>query len=136
MNQMDVIINLENIKNCESVAALMVRSGGLICHTNVDNNYSQALLITESLGKKGVVNYALDSVYENTYSIALGLVQDAEPILKKLDEYFEKNKRKIKLRVSCEERTRAEGCQTDRRILVYEPGNGRVGCGCPKHSQI
>ena len=103
MNQMDVIINLENIKNCESVAALMVRSGGLICHTNVDNNYSQALLITESLGKKGVVNYALDSVYENTYSIALGLVQDAEPILKKLDEYFEKNKRKIKLRASCEE---------------------------------
>ena len=77
MNQMDVIINLENIKNCESVAALMVRSGGLICHTNIDNNYSQALLITESLGKKGVVNYALDSVYENTYSIALGLVQDA-----------------------------------------------------------
>lgn len=96
-NPMDIVINLEQIKNCESVTALLVREGGLLCHTNIHNNYSQALLLIESLGKKGVINYALDSVYENTYEYALGLMHDAEPILERLDEYFEQNGRKRKV---------------------------------------
>lgn len=96
-NPMDVVINLEHIKNCESVTALLVREGGMLCHTNIHNNYSQALLLIESLGKKGVINYALDSVYENTYEYALRLLCDAEPILERLDAYFEQNSRKRKL---------------------------------------
>lgn len=96
-NPMDIVINLEHIKNCESVTALLVREGGLLCHTNIHNNYSQALLLIESLGKKGVINYALDSVYEDTYEYALGLLCDAEPILERLDAYFEQNSRKRKL---------------------------------------
>lgn len=94
---MDIVLNLEQIKNCESVTALMVREGGLICHTNIHNNYSQALLLIESLGKKGVVNYALDSVYENTYDYALSLMRDAEPMLDRLDEYFRQNSKRRRL---------------------------------------
>lgn len=96
-SSMDIVLNLEQIKNCESVTALMVREGGLICHTNIHNNYSQALLLIESLGKKGVVNYALDSVYENTYDYALSLMRDAEPVLERLDEYFEQNSKRRKV---------------------------------------
>ncbi len=93
-NFMDVVINLEDIKNCESVAAFVVRDGGLICHTNIDNNYSQALLITESLGKVGVLQYSLDSMYENTYDMVLELMKESEPVLAKLDSYFEGNRNK------------------------------------------
>ncbi len=93
-NFMDVVINLEDIKNCESVAAFVVRDGGLICHTNIDNNYSQALLITESLGKVGVIQYSLDSMYENTYDMVLELMKESEPVLAKLDSYFASNRNK------------------------------------------
>ncbi len=93
-NFMDVVINLEDIKNCESVAAFVVRDGGLICHTNIDNNYSQALLITESLGKVGVIQYSLDSMYENTYDMVLELMKESEPVLAKLDSYFAGNRNK------------------------------------------
>lgn len=103
-NMKDVIINLEDIKNCESVAALTVKEDGLLCHTNIDNNYSQALLITESLGKKGVTNYALDSVYENTYDIAMRLVKDCEPVFEKLDAYFENHIKKSKVVVKPEQK--------------------------------
>ena len=43
----DVVINLEEIKGCESVAALLVRSGGLVCHTNIGNAYSKGMLIAD-----------------------------------------------------------------------------------------
>lgn len=92
---MDVVINLENINNCESVAALAVKSGGLICHTYVYNNYSDALLITESLGKSDVINYALDSVFENAVGFATDLVDHSEKVLQKLDEYFDGSKKKL-----------------------------------------
>ncbi len=93
----DIAINLENIKNCESVAALLINEGGLLCHTNMDNNYSKALLICESLGKKDVVNYALDSFYDSTFDMAHELLEDAEPIFAKYDKYLEKYRAKRKV---------------------------------------
>lgn len=66
----DVVINLEEIKGCESVAALLVRSGGLVCHTNIGNAYSKGMLIADSLGKE-VVNYALDGVCAHTFDYAM-----------------------------------------------------------------
>lgn len=120
-NLMDVIINLEDIKNCESVAALMVRQGGLICHTNIDNNYSQAMLIVESLGKKDVTSYALDSIYDNTYRIAVELVRDAEPFFAKLDEYFEQNNRKRKVTIKSEKGHSAAVTQQIDGFLYMSP---------------
>lgn len=118
---MDVIINLEDIKNCESVMALLVREGGLICHTNIHNNYSQALLLIESLGKKGVVNYALDSVYENTYPYAVALMHDAEPILEKLDIYFEKNQCKKNLMPKSGKETGVEAAKQIEGFIYMSP---------------
>ena len=94
---MDIVVNLENIKNCESVAALLINDGGMICHTNIDNNYSQTMLLCESLGKKDIVNYAFDSVYDSTYDLAVQLMQDAEPVLAKYDKYLEKYRAKRKV---------------------------------------
>lgn len=118
---MDVIINLEDIKNCESVMALLVREGGLICHTNIHNNYSQALLLIESLGKKSVVNYALDSVYENTYPYAVALMHDAEPILEKLDIYFEKNRCKKNLLPKAGKETGVEAAKQIEGFIYMSP---------------
>ena len=85
----DGVICLENIKGCESVAALIVREGGIICHTNMSNNYSQGLLIGDSLGKE-IITYALDGLYGNTFEFAKELVKTAELYLDRLDSYIKK----------------------------------------------
>ncbi len=85
----DVVINLEEIKGCESVAALIVRPGGLVCHTNIGNAYSQSMLIADSLGKE-VINYALDGIYANTFEYALQLVSETENVFRSLDAFYHK----------------------------------------------
>ncbi len=110
---MDVVVNLEHIKNCESVAALLINEGGLICHTNMDNNYSQALLLIESLGKKDVVNYALDSMYNETFDMAVELVAEAEPYFARYDEYLEKYRSKRKI---VKENAKGDGERTTKQI--------------------
>lgn len=122
----DVVINLEAIKNCESVAALTVRQGGLICHTNIANNYSQALLLVESLGKKDVTNYALDSVYDNTYRIALELVAAAEPIFKKLDVYFEQSRGKRKINSRSDGESGVETVKQIDGFIYMSPETGEL----------
>ena len=94
---MDIVVNLENIKNCESVAALLIKDGGLICHTNIDNNYSQTMLLCESLGKKDIINYSFDSVYDSTFDMAVQLLQETELYWKRYDEYLEKYRPKRKI---------------------------------------
>lgn len=89
----DGVICLENIKGCESVAALVVREGGIICHTNMSNNYSQGLLIGDSLGKE-IISYALDGLYGNTYEFAKELVESARPYLDIIDSRIVRTKSK------------------------------------------
>ena len=83
----DVVINLEEIKGCESVAALLVRSGGLVCHTNIGNAYSKGMLIADSLGKE-VINYALDGVCAHTFDYAMQLVVSTQAVFANLDAFY------------------------------------------------
>ena len=112
----DVVINLEEIKGCESVAALIVRPGGLVCHTNIGNAYSKGMLIADSLGKE-VINYALDGIYANTFDYALQLVRETEKVFRNLDEFYSKTHinsiKKRKASMIKEERTQMAAKQID-----------------------
>lgn len=112
----DVVINLEEIKGCESVAALIVRPGGLVCHTNIGNAYSKGMLIADSLGKE-VINYALDGIYANTFEYALQLVSETENVFRNLDEFYRRTNvdhiKKRKASIVKEERTQTAAKQID-----------------------
>jgi len=84
---MDVVVNLENIKGSESVANCIVKDGGMVCYTAIDNSYSQGLLIADCLGKE-VNHYALDGYDEEAYDFAVTFVERAIPKLQKLDRMF------------------------------------------------
>lgn len=86
---MDVVVNLENMKGSESVANCIVKDGGMVCYTGINNSYSQGLLIADCLGKE-VDHYALDGYDEEAYDFAVNFVGKAIPKLKKLDEVFSK----------------------------------------------
>lgn len=112
----DVVINLEEIKGCESVAALLVCSGGLVCHTNIGNAYSKGMLIADSLGKE-VVNYALDGVCAHTFDYAMQLVVSTQAVFANLDDFYAKSQinhlKKRKPAVMKEERTQMAAKQID-----------------------
>lgn len=84
---MDVVVNLENIKGSESVANCIVKDGGMVCYTGINNSYSQGLLIADCLGKE-VDHYALDGYDEAAYAFAIDFLEKVLPKLKKLDELF------------------------------------------------
>ena len=112
----DVVINLEEIKGCESVAALLVRSGGLVCHTNIGNAYSKGMLIADSLGKE-VINYALDGVCAHTFDYAMQLVVSTQAVFANLDAFYAETRvNHIKTRKASivkEERTQMAAKQID-----------------------
>ena len=83
----DAVINLENIKGCESVASLITRDKGLICYTSLNSTYSQGLLLADSLNKN-VTHYGLDGYNDFAYDFALELVQKTEPALNRLDAFY------------------------------------------------
>lgn len=86
---MDVVVNLENMKGSESVANCIVKDGGMVCYTGINNSYSQGLLIADCLGKE-VNHYALDGYDEDAFEFAVEFVERAIPKLKKLDIMFSK----------------------------------------------
>lgn len=88
----DAVINLENIKGCESVASLMTRDNGLVCYTSLNSRYRHGLLIVDCLGKE-VMNYSVDGYSKHAYDFALKLVNDAEEPLSRLDMFYSGKKK-------------------------------------------
>jgi len=87
---MDVVLNLENIKGSESVANCIVKDGGMVCYTGINNSYSQGLLIADCLGKE-VDHYALDGYDNDAYDFAVDFVEKTLPEFKMLDEFASKS---------------------------------------------
>lgn len=83
----DAVINLENIKGCESVASLITRDNGLICYTSMNSRYSQGLLLADCLNKN-VTHYGLDGYSNFAYDFAVELVKKTEPALNRLDAFY------------------------------------------------
>ena len=117
------MINLEEIKGCESVAALLVRSGGLVCHTNIGNAYSKGMLIADGLGER-VVNYALDRSLRACLDQRVQLVVSTQDVFVESDD-FDKSINHLKKRkpaVMKEERTQMAAKQID-GFLYMSPAN-------------
>lgn len=91
--QFDVIINLENVKGCESIASLMAAQDSLVCYMSLNSRYTQGLLVVDCLGKD-VVHYGLDGYNSHAYGMALELVNTARPILSRLNEFYASLKKK------------------------------------------
>ena len=88
----DVVINLENIKGCESVASLITRDDGLVCYTSINSRYRHGLLSVDCLGKE-VLNYSLDGYSKYAYAFAVELVKETEDALARLDDFYEAKKK-------------------------------------------
>ncbi len=109
----DAVINLENIKGCESVASLIANDNGLVCYTSMNNRYCHGLLVVDCLGKD-ITHYGLDGYSANAYEFALQVVEKTEPALRKLDAFYAgKKKRPQKVRTAFRERTQAAARQID-----------------------
>ena len=109
----DAVINLENIKGCESVASLISKDNGLVCYTSMNNRYCHGLLVVDCLGKD-ITHYGLDGYSSNAYDFALELVEKTEPALRRLDAFYAgKKKRPRKVRTAFKERTQAAARQID-----------------------
>ena len=109
----DVVINLENIKGCESVASLIAKDNGLVCYTSMNNRYCHGLLIVDCLGKD-ITHYGLDGYSSLAYDYALKLVEQTEPVLSRLDEFYAgKKKTPRKARMAFRERTQSAAQQID-----------------------
>ena len=88
----DAVINLENIKGCESVASFIARDSGLVCYTSLNSRYRHGLLIVDCLGKE-VLNYSLDGYNKHTFEFAVKLVSETKDVLKRLDSFYETRKK-------------------------------------------
>lgn len=109
----DVVINLENIKGCESVASLVVREGGWVCYTSLNSRYCHGLLIADCLGKDAT-HYGLDGYSRYAYDFAGKLVNEAEPILRRLDRFYASRKNEpYKIQTGFRERTQTAVQQID-----------------------
>ncbi|MGN0736283.1 MAG: sigma-54 interaction domain-containing protein [Anaerovoracaceae bacterium] len=109
----DAVINLENIKGCESVASLIAKDNGLVCYTSMNNRYCHGLLVVDCLGKD-ITHYGLDGYSANAYDFALEVVDQTEPALRRLDAFYAgKKKRPQKIRTAFKERTQAAARQID-----------------------
>ena len=112
-NGFDAVINLENIKGCESVASLISKDNGLVCYTSMNNRYCHGLLVVDCLGKD-ITHYGLDGYSSNAYEFALTIVEQTEPALRRLDAFYAgKKKRPQKVRTAFKERTQAAARQID-----------------------
>lgn len=112
-NGFDAVINLENIKGCESVASLISKDNGLVCYTSMNNRYCHGLLVVDCLGKD-ITHYGLDGYSSNAYEFALAIVEQTEPALRRLDAFYAgKKKRPQKVRTAFKERTQAAARQID-----------------------
>ena len=98
INNEDAIINLEDIKGSETVAALLVKPKGFMYHTGVKKNLFHSILAVDCMGKE-VTIHSLDGYAKGVFDFAVGLVKKLENNFKLLENnYSKRSKKEIKRR--------------------------------------
>ena len=116
----DCTINLENISGCDSFTALITKARGEICFISMSNRYNQSLLAADSLGKE-IYFYSMDGFRKSTFEFTSELLKDAEPALKRLDDFYRKHSDKSGrpvLEANLGERTKKAAKRIDN--FIYE----------------
>lgn len=92
----DAIINLEDIKGSETVAALLVKPKGFMYHTGVKKNLFHSILAVDCMGKE-VTIHSLDGYANGVFDFAVELVKKLEDNFKLLESnYLKRNKKELK----------------------------------------
>lgn len=100
---LDAIINLEDIKGSETIAALLVKHKGFMYHTGVKKNLFHSILAVDCMGKE-VTIYSLDGYASGVFDFALELVGKLEENFKLLEKHFSKKAKNIMINRSIAEK--------------------------------
>ncbi|MEE0741063.1 MAG: sigma-54 interaction domain-containing protein [Emergencia sp.] len=88
----DQVIVAENIFGSETLAVMLVKSFGDLYFTAVENHYSEAQLVAESMGKI-VTMYAFDQYVKDYPEFTIRIVKSIKPILDTINHlYIEREK--------------------------------------------
>lgn len=93
LQPMDAVINLEDISGSETLATLLVKEGGVVFYASLKNNYSDGILVADSIGKE-ITPYALDGFVKDAYDFAEELIGQVNSNLEFLDAIFSMKKKK------------------------------------------
>ena len=110
----DAVINIENIKGCESVASLITKDKGIVCYTSINSRYAQGLLIVDCLGKD-ILNYSLDGYSDFAFGFAVKLVKKSQESFERLEQFYAAKKNILQkiVRTEYKERTQTAAQQID-----------------------
>ena len=89
----DAIINLEDIKGSETVAALLVKPKGFMYHTGVKKNLFHSILAVDCIGKE-VTIHSLDGYANGVFDFAVELVKKLEDNFIFLENNYSKRSKK------------------------------------------
>lgn len=85
----DVTINTEDTNGSETLTVLMTAQGGSIFFTSLENGYSTAVLIAESMAKE-LVAYSLDQYTERYFEYTIKSLYQMKEALEKVNRFYEK----------------------------------------------
>ena len=92
----DAIINLEDVKGSETVAALLVKPKGFMYHTGVKRNLFHSILAVDCIGKE-VNIHSLDGYANGVFDFAVELVRKLEENFNLLEiNYSKRSKKELK----------------------------------------
>lgn len=88
MLDIDVVVNAANTPWGETLSALLVKNGGIICPVNLRNRYAGEIVIADTLGKN-IENQGRQMIGSKACHFAKEIAEKSEGVLTRMDEYLE-----------------------------------------------
>lgn len=85
----DMTVNTEDLSGSETLTVLMTAPGGSIFFTSLENGYSTAVLIAESMAKE-LAAYSLDQYTDRYFEYTVGSLHRMKAELEKVNQFYEK----------------------------------------------
>lgn len=85
----DMTINTEDLRGSETLTVLMTASGGKIFFTSLENGYSTAILIAETMAKE-LAAYSCDQYSDNYFEYTINGLQQMKAELEEVDRFYDK----------------------------------------------
>ncbi len=85
----DVTINTEDLRGSETLTVLMTASGGKIFFTSLENGYSTAILIAETMAKE-LSAYSCDQYSDTYFTHTIDSLRAMKAELEQVDRFYEK----------------------------------------------